>query len=288
MNLLLILLLNLGFSQAPPLQEEKELSTLNFENIKDVLKKDGLSQEVKKKKETVRKIQILRQKELRELYKWPTEDEFWVFATEYWLVKESSVLKWDIDKPDYGLDETLSIVLKKIGYMKKKFRIIAIDAQKPAHLGMAWRSDEFCLMFSIPFVRSMDLSKLEISLLLLQDILRVEEGWLKEVITPTKLKTLAGTVFQGKKPDLSPVYDVSKSYREFIDKKGFSFQQQFQLTKKMDSLLRPHTDLWNAYVRLLGKMDRLVKSQQSFSDYSKLYPSPEMQIRWLAPEEKVL
>jgi len=41
-------------------------------------------------------------------------------------------------------------------------------------------------------------------------------------------------------------------------------------------------------VRLLGKMDRLIKSQGAFADYVKMYPSPEMQIRWLAPEEKAL
>jgi hypothetical protein len=55
----------------------------------------------------------------------------------------------------------------------------------------------------------------------------------------------------------------------------------------MNDLLKSHPDLWNAYVRLLGKIDRLVKGSRQFADYVKLYPSPEMQIRWLAPEEKV-
>jgi hypothetical protein len=288
MSVLLFLLSLQLFAQAPKLDQEKELEVVDFKNVKDVLKKDGLFEEAKKKQTEVKKIQELRVKTNRELYNWPGEDEFWFFATEYWMVKEVSVLKWDIDKPDYGLDKSLTQLLKQVGLAQKKFRIMGLNANTPAHLGLAWMSDEYCLLFSIPFVRSMDLSKLEISLLLLQDMLRVDEGWLKESIRPENLKTLVGTNFEGKKPDLSPVFQVAKNYRSFLDEKGFSFQQQFEITKKMNSLLKTQPELWNAYVRLLGKMDRLIKSQGAFADYVKMYPSPEMQIRWLAPEEKAL
>ncbi len=288
MNLLLFILSFNLFAQAPKLDQEKELDIVDFKNVKDVLKKDGLLESAKKKQTEVKKIQELRTKTNRELYNWPAEDEFWIFATEYWLVKEVSILKWDIDKPDYGLDKSLGQLLKQVGLARKKFRIMGMNANAPAHLGLAWSSDEYCLVFSIPFVRSMDLSKLEISLLLLQDMLRVDEGWLKNSIRPENLKSLVGTNFEGKKPDLSLVFQTAKNYRLFLDEKGFSFQQQFEITKKMNTLLKSQPELWNAYVRLLGKMDRLIKSQSSFADYVKMYPSPEMQIRWLAPEEKAL
>jgi hypothetical protein len=288
MSVLLLLLSFQLFAQAPKLNQEKELEVVDFKNVKDVLKKDGLLEEAKKKQTEVKKIQELRVKTNRELYNWPREDEFWFFATEYWMVKEVSVLKWDIEKPDYGLDKSLTQLLKQVGLAQKKFRIMGLNANTPAHLGLAWMSEEYCLLFSIPFVRSMDLSKLEISLLLLQDMLRVDEGWLKESIRPENLKSLVETNFEGKKPDLSPVFQVAKNYRSFLDEKGFSFQQQFEITKKMNSLLKTQPELWNAYVRLLGKMDRLIKSQGAFADYVKMYPSPEMQIRWLAPEEKAL
>ncbi len=55
----------------------------------------------------------------------------------------------------------------------------------------------------------------------------------------------------------------------------------------MNAMLKPHPELWNAYVRMHGKIDRLIKGNQTFSEMVKLYPSPEMQIRWLAPDEKV-
>jgi hypothetical protein len=203
------------------------------------------------------------------------------------LVKQAPLLRWDFDRPDYGLQESFSTVLKSVGMLQKRFRLLAIDAPTPGHLGLPWKDEEYCLLFSVPFVRSMDLSKLEISLLLLEDVLRLQEGWLREYSRPVQLKDLVGQNFMGRKPDLSAVHEVGKAYSRFLTEKGFSFQQQFQITKKMDALLKPHPELWNAYVRLLGKIDRLVKGNLAFSDYLKLYPSPEMQIRWLAPEDKV-
>ena len=269
------------------LPQEKELDVVDFQHVKDVLKKDGLMQEVQKKKKEVIKIQELRADEERQRFQWPSEEDFWPLATEYWLVKEAPTLRWDFDRPEYGLADSFAAILRSLGYVQKRFRILAIDAAAPGHLALPWRQEEFCLLFSVPFARAMDLSKLEISLLLLEDVLRIEQGWLKEYARPANLKDLVGSNFHGKKPDLAPVYAVSKSYSEFVKEKGFTFQQQFQITKKMDTLLKGQPELWNAYVRLLGKIDRLVKGNQIFADYVKLYPSPEMQIRWLAPEEKV-
>ena len=274
-------------AQDSKLPEEKELDVVDFQNVKDVLKKDGLLQEVQRKKSEVVKIKEIRGEEEKLRYAWPTEDEFWPLATEIWLVKQAPLLRWDFDRPDYGLQESFSAILRSVGMLQKRFRLLAIDSPAPGHLGLPWKDEEYSLLFSVPFVRSMDLSKLEISLLLLEDVLRLQEGWLKEYARPAKLKDSVGQNFMGRKPDLSPVHEAGQAYGRFLAEKGFSFQQQFQITKKMDALLKPHPELWNAYVRLLGKIDRLVKGNPSFADYVKLYPSPEMQIRWLAPEDKV-
>lgn len=277
-----------SWAQDAKLPQEKELDVVDFQNVKDVLKKDGLLQEVQRKKTEVGRIKEMRSEEEKQRFLWPTEEEFWPLAGEYWLVKQAPLLRWDFDRPDYGLQDSFSTILRSVGMLQKRFRLLAIDAPAPGHLGLPWQDGEYCLLFSVPFVRSMDLSKLEISLLLLEDVLRLQQGWLKDFARPAKLKDLAGKNFQGSKPDLSPIHDAGKSYTRFITEKGFSFQQQFQITKQMDALLKPHPELWNAYVRLLGKIDRLVKGNPSFADYVKLYPSPEMQIRWLAPEEKAL
>jgi hypothetical protein len=272
---------------APKTSEEQELDVVDFQHVKDVLRKDGLMQEVGKKKEQVKRIGELRAVESKKRSSWPSEEEFWPLAAQWWLVKNAATLKWDFERPDYGLDESFAQVLKTVGLAGKKFRLLALDAPSPAHLALPWTGGEYCLLFSVPFVRSMDLSKLEISLLLLEDVLRDEEGVLKAHARPAKLKELAGSTFVDKAPDLSPLVDVGRAYSDFISEKGFTFQQQFKLTKRMDALLKPRPELWNAYVRLLGKIDRLTKGPAGVhSDYAKLYPSPEMQIRWLAPAEK--
>ncbi len=276
-----------ALAQDSKLPEEKELDVVDFQNVKDVLKKDGLLQEVQRKKTEVVKIKEIRGEEEKLRYIWPTEEEFWPLSAELWLVKQAPLLRWDFDRPDYGLQESFSTILRSVGMLQKRFRLLAIDSPAPGHLGLPWKDEEYCLLFSVPFVRSMDLSKLEISLLLLEDVLRLQEGWLKDYSRPAKLKEVVGQNFMGSKPDLTPMHEVGKAYTRFLAEKGFSFQQQFQITKKMDALLKPHPELWNSYVRLLGKIDRLVKGNPAFADYLKLYPSPEMQIRWLAPEEKV-
>lgn len=287
MMIVLAFLTCFALAQDTTLPEEKEMDVVDFQHVKSVLQKDGLMQEVQKKKKEVEQIKVVRASEETKRYEWPQENDFWPLATEYWLVKEAPLLRWDFDRPDYGLEESFSVILKTVGMVQKRFRLLAIDAPAPAHLGVPWTDQEFCLIFSVPFVRAMDLSKLEISLLMLEDVLRIQEGWLKDYAMPAKLKDLAGSNFQGKKPDLTPLFEVRNKYNQFLKEKGFSFQQQFLITKKMNAMLKPHPELWNAYVRMLGKIDRLIKGNQTFSEMVKLYPSPEMQIRWLAPDEKV-
>jgi hypothetical protein len=82
--------------------------------------------------------------------------------------------------------------------------------------------------------------------------------------------------------------EMLKNYDTQITQKGYTFQQQFEITKKMNSYLKAQPELWNGYFRLLGKIDRFTKTNQQYKDYIKLYPSPEMQIKWISPEEKPL
>lgn len=84
------------------------------------------------------------------------------------------------------------------------------------------------------------------------------------------------------------VQELLKNYDKQINQKGYTFQQQFEITKKMDSFLKGTPELWNAYFGLMGKMDRFIKVNIQYKDYIKLYPSPEMQQKWLSPPEKVL
>jgi hypothetical protein len=283
-----LLIFSTSFSYAQKLQEERELEMVNFTNLKSVLEKDGLSQAAKMKN---KKVKILVEKKVeveKSRFFYPEEDELWGFISEYWLVKNAQVLNWDFVKPDYGLENSYRETLERLGFVQKKFKILLLNTPGTVRASLPGPRGEIIHLLSLPFIRSLDLSRLEISLLLLEDYFRLEGGYFKKSVETEKMRKLAGTSFHGTKPDLSLVEGLLKNYDQQINHKGFSFQQQFEVTKKMDAHLKSNLELWNAYFRLLGKLDRFLKSNIQYKDYTKLYPSPEMQLKWLSPEKKVL
>jgi hypothetical protein len=275
------------FAQTGKLQDEKELEVVDFKSIKKVLQQDGLSEAVHQKKEEV----IILKKEQVKLethrFLYPTEPELWGFISEYWLIKNAQLLNWDFEKPDYGLEKSFSAMMENLGFYQKKYKILLVNT--PSMVRAAIPGDnEFIILLSVPFIRSLDLSKLEISLLLFEDFIRVDQGYFKKNVASEKFHKLAGTNFHGQKPDMSMIEEMLKNYTTQINQKGFTFQQQFEVTKKVDAYLKSNPELWNAYFRLLGKLDRFIKVNTQYKDYVKLYPSPEMQIKWISPDEKVL
>lgn len=275
------------FSQTEKLQEEKELEVVNFNSIKKILIQDGLSEAAKKKE---KQVQILKKEQAKVetgRFMYPTESEIWGFTTEYWLIKNAQILDWDFEKPDYGIDKSFRTLMQDLGFYQKKFKILLVNSPNIVRAALPG-NDEIVLIISVPFIRMMDLSKLEISLMLFEDFLRLDLGYFKKSVATEKLTKIAGSNFQGAKPDISFVEELLKNYSTQINEKGYSFQQMFEVTKKMDAYLKSNPELWNAYFRLLGKMDRFLKTNIQFKDYIKLYPSPEMQVKWLSPDEKVL
>ena len=277
-----------GICQDGKLQEEKELEVINFKSIKEVLQKDGLSEAAHKK---AREVQVLKKEQgivEKTRYQYPNESEIWGFVSEYWLVKNAQLLGWDFQKPDYGLEISFANTLEKLGFYQKKFKILLVNTPGLVRTSLPGEDNEVLLVLSVPFIRSLDLSKLEISLLLLEDFLRMEQGYFKKNVATEKMSRLAGTNFHGSKPDMSMIEELLKNYDQQINQKGYTFQQQFELTKKMDGFLKSNPDLWNGYFRMLGKIDRFSKTNAQYKEYIRLYPSPEMQVKWLSPDEKVL
>lgn len=275
------------FAQTEKLQDEKELEVVNFNSIKKVLQQDGLSEAAKKKEKQVVILKKEQSKIEANRFLYPTESEMWGFISEYWLIKNAQILNWDFEKPDYGLDKNFSTTMEKLGFYQKKYKILLVN--NPTMVRAALPGDgESILLLSVPFIRSLDLSKLEISLLLFEDFLRLEQGYFKKNVATEKFHKLSGTNFQGQKPDISMVEEMLKNYSNQINQKGYTFQEQFEITKKMDAFLKSNPELWNVYFRLLGKIDRFIKVNVQYKDYVRLYPSPEMQVKWLSPEDKVL
>ncbi len=73
-----------------------------------------------------------------------------------------------------------------------------------------------------------------------------------------------------------------KKYDDLIYQRGFNFQQQYELTKFMKKLLKSNLNLLDSYKNLLFKIDVLVKRDSLYKYYNSIYPSPEMQVKWLS------
>ncbi|MCM2350087.1 MAG: hypothetical protein NDI69_08690 [Bacteriovoracaceae bacterium] len=275
------------FAQTGKLQEEKELEVVDFKSIKKVLQQDGLMESSKRK---AKQVEILKKEqgkiETGRFY-YPNESELWGFVSEYWLVKNAQILNWDFEKPDYGLEKSFRSTMENMGFYQKKFKILLLNTPSIVKASLPG-DNEMIFLLSVPFIRSLDLSKLEISLLLFEEFVRLELGYFKKNVATEKMMKLAGTNFQGQKPDISMVEELLKKYGQQIQQKGYTFQQQFEVTKKMDAYLKSNPALWNAYFMLQGKIDKFIKVNVQYKDYVKLYPSPEMQGKWLSPAEKVL
>jgi hypothetical protein len=261
---------------------------LDFSSIKDIIQKDGLEGELKKKQEEKRKY--LDDKKLKEMKRSnvPTEDVFWSFFSELWLVKNATLLKWDIHKPDFELEKSFSAFLEGQGHFEKKIKILLLDSTEITHAALPSNSNELIFILSLPFIRTLDLSKVEISLILFEDFIRMEKGYFKNYILSKELGSYLGSNFNGKTFDKKLIDSHLKKYNQILFEKGFSFQDQFEVTKSVDVLLKNDLKIWNTYLTLIGKIDNLTKTNELYKRYGQIYPSPELQLNWLKPKVPIL
>ena len=268
--------------------KEGSKDLIDFSSIKDIIKKDGLEEELKKKEEVKRKL--IDQKKLSDIKKYnvPTSETFWSFFSELWLVKNANILKWDFHKPDFELETSFAAFLESQGQYEKKFKILLLDSTEIAHAALPSNNDELIFILSTPFIRTLDLSKIEISLILYEDFIRLRKGYFKNYILDKELEAYLGTNFNGKAFDKKLIENHLKKYNQVLFEKGFNFQEQFEVTKEIDVLLKNDLKIWNTYLTLLGKIDQLTKENTLYKKYNQIYPSPELQINWLKPKNTIL
>lgn len=281
----ILISLSMHFSYANEKKKE-DVQIIDFNNIKEVLKNDMLGEEVVKKQKAVRVKKLINKAKEVSKYNIPPEEEFWSFLSEYWLVKNVTVLKWDFTKPDYGLEKSYKEFLEDMGIFEKKFRILILDTPEVAHFALPSNNDEIIYLLSAPFIRTLDLTKLEISILLFEDYLRLKNNFFKNFVSIPGVTSFIGGNFHGKKLDKKLIQSMMTKYDEIIFEKGFDFQQQFKVTSEMSKILKSNMKLWNSYYQMLKKVDNLVKTNLLYQKYLKIYPSPELQINWIKPESK--
>lgn len=289
-KLVVLLVILLGFkSFANDLSLQKEGEILEFNQIKKILQNDGLSEAANKKQGKIRKANKNIAKKRKAMFNVPHKSELLGFASELWLVKNAPILKWDFQKPDYGINKSFESFLEQMGQYEQKFKILLVNSPDITHFALPGYGSEIIFILSQPFIRSLDLSKLEISILLYEDYLRYKMNFFNEFVTNDKnIKKLFGNNFQGKKFDLKSFNKILDLYDSKILEKGFSFKEQFQVTTKLGGILKSNLKLWNYYIGLITKIDELVKNNLLYDKYNNIYPSPELQLGWLKPKPKLL
>ncbi len=271
-----------GAKPADPKEDDKDL--LDFSSIKDIIKTDGLEGQLKKK-QTEKRV-FIDTKKLAEMkrYNVPTQTDFWTMFSELWLVKNAPLLKWDFHKPEFDLEKSFISLLETQGHYEKKVKILLLDSTEVIHAALPANENEYIFLLSMPFIRTLDLSKVEISLILFEDYIRARKGYFKNYVQSKELESYLGTNFNGKPFNKKLVEDHLKKYNSVLLDKGFSFQEQFETTTEMDALLKSDLKIWNTYITLLEKIDNLTKTNALYKKYSQIYPSPELQINWLKPK----
>ena len=285
--LLTIFMLSTGlFATEPQVEAKPEAGKdlIDFSSIKDLIKKDGLEDELKKK-ETEKRV-LLDKKKLQDMKRFnvPGPDEFWNMFSELWLVKNATLLKWDFHKPDFELEKSFIALLENQGHYEKKIKILLLDSTEVIHAALPTNDKEYIFIISLPFIRTMDLSKVEISLILFEDFIRARKGYFKNYVTSKELEAYMGSNFAGKPFNKKLIDEHLKKYSNVLLEKGFSFQEQFETTQEMDTLLKSDLKIWNTYITLLEKIDQLTKTNTLYKKYSQIYPSPELQLNWLKPK----
>lgn len=287
----LILLLTLASVSLPALtqdvpkgNDEKESELLKFDSIKSVLKRDQLDKSAQAAQNKANAAKNARLEKQKNLYEFPPDSEMWSFLSELWLVKNAQILKWDFEKPDYGLSEAFGSFLRQMGFVEIRFKILTADSPNLYHFALPSNPNEFIFILSVPFMRTLDVSKFEISLLLFEDFIRAKEKFFQEKVETPELEKMLGTNFQGKKFDKKIINETLKKYDEVIFDKGFNFQEQFTVTNKVNNYLKNDLKMWASYVKLLERIDELSKTNLLFKNYNTIYRSAELQLNWLKPK----
>lgn len=267
----------------PKTKLEEEVEMMDFGKLNNVLKQDKLDVYAKEKQALAKKLAEQRNILEKKKYFYPAEENFWTMLSELWCVKNALYLKWDFEKADLGIGLNFKKLLENLSLNKKKIKILVLESMNIAHLALPADENTYIFLISLTFMRAMDLTKREISLLLLEDMIRADKNFFKNSLPLKEAQAKFGTMMSNNKPDMKYILSLLDGYSDIALQRGFTFQQQFEVTKYMDNILKTKSEYWESYLTLTQKRDLLVKTNEGFFWYSRFYPSPEMQLTWLQP-----
>lgn len=277
---LLCLLLGSQYSFA-----QSEMEVVDFNSIKEILKKDGLLEEANKKKKIYKNKKNNQLKDKIKKSEIPDVNNIWTFLSEYWLVKNAPVVKWNFNSIDYGLESSFKYFLEKLGFFEVSFKILICDSPNIPHYSFPANRGENIIILSLPFIRTLNLSKLEISLILFTEFLHSRQNHFKKFVMTKDLNAVLGKRIDKVKFSKKNIDAVMKKYDEMIFVEGYNPQQRYNVTKRMKKFLKNDLKLYKLYLVMLQKIDDLSKSNILYKNYAQIYQSPEVQLKWLRPKK---
>ena len=243
------------------------------ETINDILVKDQLIKKADLEELNRLKKNLQVEKNIKVSKVEMHEEDFWALVSQLWLSKREGLLKWDFKKVDYGVNPVFNKLLTSLGVSGPDYKILYLNTTKLPHFSIP-SGDEIILLISKPFIEKLDLSKQEISLLLLEEYLRGK----KEVL---KLKIQEKNRNISKKAAKELIQATLKSLDRMAFSKGFSFQDQFNLTKDIVDALSSNSRALEMYRKLNFKIKLLISNDKNYLNYGKVFPSPELRETWL-------
>ena len=194
-----------------------------------------------------------------------------------WLIRNNFVLKWDKKLPDYGLEKTFEEVFEAFGAKGFKYKILFVHTNLVTHQMIKMSENEFIFIISKIFAEQLDLTKQEISVLLLEAYVR--EKVKEKNVEIGEFSPSIGKNFKHKINDYIQG-ELKKIDADIFNYKG-SFDIESVILKNMFNGLSSKKVYLKNYRRMLGKVDDLLRSDVRFKYFASRYPSPEIKINWL-------
>jgi hypothetical protein len=262
------------------LADNKE-SAVNFTQLEEIIKNDKLDKELVQKNKILEAIKKKQKLIEGKKYFYPPKEQFVSMLSDLWLVQNAILLKWDFEHADLGITAKFSKLMENMGYQKKQITLLLSDSTSVFHLSLPTRSSHFYLLLSLPFIQSMNLTTSEIATLLFEEVIRFESNELSNTLSSDPVWQLAGQQMKDQKPNVNLINQYLSTMSNQLLTKGYTFQQQYEVTQKVRQLLKTNAVYYAAYISLLKKKVELVKNNKEFKQYTALYPSPEMQLQWI-------
>lgn len=242
--------------------------------LKEILKNDHIKQgakrsQVQKKVKQTQKMKgskgIVGKSDLRKVIK------------NLWLIRNNFVLKWDKKLPDYGLKDTISEIFLAFGVKGFKYKVLFVHTNLITHQMIQVSGKEFIFIVSKVFAEQLDLSKQEISLLLLESYVRATNDMHRtnfREFSPKKGENLKEKINQYIEENL-----------KHMDSEIFNYQGSFEsediVLKNIFNGLSSKKNFLKIYKRMLGKINELLRNDARFKYFSSRFPSPEIKLNWL-------